>query len=192
MYIGTPQIKRQQGMALFVSLVFLLILTILGVSSMQSTILEEKMAGNFNDQNRAFQASESSLRAAESWLQGLTVKPDDSTAPSATQVWKVMNAADDPDGAGVDCAGNNTMWWIQCDGAWWGANAAQPLPVLNLEKVSAEPYYLIEEHDFLKDSLNVGKAKDKQGVTFYRITSRATGGSNLTVAKTQSFYSRRF
>lgn len=184
MHTCTSQIKTQQGMALFVSLIFLLILTILGVSSMQTTVLEEKMAGNFNDQNRSFQASESALRVAESWLRELTAKPAESASPSATQVWKVMNASDNV------CSTDDAMWWIHCDEAWWSANAVQP--TLGLENVGDDPYYIIEKYDHVKDSLNIGKGKNKSGSFFYRITARATGGSNLTVTETQSFFSRRF
>ncbi|WP_459203304.1 PilX N-terminal domain-containing pilus assembly protein, partial [Pseudomonas fragariae (ex Marin et al. 2024)] len=37
---------RQGGMVLLVSLVFLLLLTLLGISSMQNATLQEKMAGS--------------------------------------------------------------------------------------------------------------------------------------------------
>ena len=47
-----PPIKplhTQNGVALIVSLIILLILSILGVQSLQTSTLEEKMAGNFRD-----------------------------------------------------------------------------------------------------------------------------------------------
>ena len=59
---STPS-PRQQGSALFVSLVFLMILTILGVSSMGTARLELKMAANSQFANQAFQASESGIEA---------------------------------------------------------------------------------------------------------------------------------
>ena len=37
---------RQQGIALFVSLIFLLLLTIVGVAGMKSAAMQEKMSGN--------------------------------------------------------------------------------------------------------------------------------------------------
>ncbi|MBT8092482.1 MAG: pilus assembly protein PilX, partial [Gammaproteobacteria bacterium] len=60
--IRLPQ--REQGAVLIVSLVMLLIVTLIAVSSMQGTIMEEKMAGNSRDRNLAFQTAESSLREA--------------------------------------------------------------------------------------------------------------------------------
>ena len=56
------------GAALFISLVFLLILTIAGLAGVQNTFLEEKMAGNLREGNLAFQAAESALRAGEASL----------------------------------------------------------------------------------------------------------------------------
>ncbi|MDH5190310.1 MAG: PilX N-terminal domain-containing pilus assembly protein [Gammaproteobacteria bacterium] len=57
--------QSQQGAALIVGLIMLLLMTILGVSSMSSSIMEEKMAGNTRDREIAFQAAEAALRAGE-------------------------------------------------------------------------------------------------------------------------------
>jgi type IV pilus assembly protein PilX len=50
---------------LIVSLLFLMVLTILGVNAMNSTLMEEKMAGNAVDRDTALQAAEAALRAGE-------------------------------------------------------------------------------------------------------------------------------
>lgn len=60
-----PGPRRQQGAILVVALMFLVLLTIIGVSSISGVTLEEKMAGNLREQNLAFQAAESALRDAE-------------------------------------------------------------------------------------------------------------------------------
>ncbi len=52
---------NQRGMALIMALVILLILTILGVTAMTTSSLEEKMSGNIQEQNRAFHAAESGI-----------------------------------------------------------------------------------------------------------------------------------
>ncbi len=51
----------QRGVALAVGLVALLMLTMLGVSSMNMTSLELKVAGNTQNHNKAFQAASSML-----------------------------------------------------------------------------------------------------------------------------------
>jgi len=55
---------RQRGVTLAVSLVLLLAITIIGVSSLTTTSLEERMAGNIQELNRAFQTAESGLNQA--------------------------------------------------------------------------------------------------------------------------------
>jgi type IV pilus assembly protein PilX len=57
--------KSERGMALLVSLVFLLLLTLIGISSMQNATLQEKMAGSATLRNQSFQSAESALRVGE-------------------------------------------------------------------------------------------------------------------------------
>jgi len=59
---------KQQGMVLVVALLFLLIMTILGISSVSSSFMEEKMVGNSLNREKAFQAAEAALRAGELFL----------------------------------------------------------------------------------------------------------------------------
>lgn len=66
-----PVFARQTGAVLVVSLVFLLVITLIAVSSMRDTLLEEKMAGNSRDRNLAFQVAESGVREAEVYIQSL-------------------------------------------------------------------------------------------------------------------------
>ena len=65
-------LKRKQnfprpagGLALILALIFLLVLTILGVSAMQNTLLQERMAGNYAERNQAFQMAELAVRSVE-------------------------------------------------------------------------------------------------------------------------------
>lgn len=60
----------QSGAALIISLIFLLLMTLIGVTSMQTTTLQERMAGNARDRNLALQSAEAGLRQAETWLVG--------------------------------------------------------------------------------------------------------------------------
>ncbi len=55
---------RQHGTVLVIALVLLLVLTLLGVSTMNMTRIEERMAANSQEMTRAFQAAESGLSAA--------------------------------------------------------------------------------------------------------------------------------
>lgn len=55
----------ENGAALIVALLILLVLTLLGVTAMQTTTLQERMAGHSTDQELAFQAAEAALRRGE-------------------------------------------------------------------------------------------------------------------------------
>ncbi len=62
--------RRQQGVALAVALILLLVVTLIGLASMRGTALQERMSANMYDRSLAFQRAESALRAAESAITG--------------------------------------------------------------------------------------------------------------------------
>jgi type IV pilus assembly protein PilX len=76
--LRNPSIRRnQQGAVLFISLILLVILSLIGIASMQVTTLQERMAGNYYAQNRAFEYAEWMARTQEnaietSYLSGAT------------------------------------------------------------------------------------------------------------------------
>jgi type IV pilus assembly protein PilX len=53
--------RKQEGAALVVSLIILLVMTLIGVSSMSTSLLQEKMASNAQSSNITFQAAESAV-----------------------------------------------------------------------------------------------------------------------------------
>ena len=61
----------QRGAVMIVSLVILLVVTMLAIGGMQNTTLEERMAGNSSDRNLAFQSTESGVREAEAFIEGV-------------------------------------------------------------------------------------------------------------------------
>lgn len=101
---------RQKGMVLLVSLVFLLLLTLVGVSSMQSATLQEKMAGSVTLRNKSFQTAEAILRLGESAIQA----PNYSLAACNSAV----TCAPPADSTRVERAGNSSAGvpWIAAPG----------------------------------------------------------------------------
>ena len=59
----------QQGALMFVTLIILLIVSVLGISTMDTTGLEMKMSSNSRDQQQAFEAAEYALSWAENDIQ---------------------------------------------------------------------------------------------------------------------------
>lgn len=61
-------IQKQSGVTLFIGLMFLLILTIIGLTGSNTAIMQERMAGNVTESNVAFQEAERTLREIEDRL----------------------------------------------------------------------------------------------------------------------------
>ena len=55
--------KHQQGAVLIMSLMILLVMTLIGLASMNSSLMQEKMASNAQINNSTFQAAESAIRS---------------------------------------------------------------------------------------------------------------------------------
>ncbi|MEE4331535.1 MAG: PilX N-terminal domain-containing pilus assembly protein, partial [Wenzhouxiangella sp.] len=68
-FSGGPQ--RARGVTLLIGLMILLVLIILGLTSSNVSMMQERMAGNFRESNLAFQAAEDTLREIEMRLQGM-------------------------------------------------------------------------------------------------------------------------
>jgi type IV pilus assembly protein PilX len=61
---------RQHGAALLTGLIFMVILTLLGITAARMAGLEERMSGNLRDRSLAMQAAEMALRDAEQDIRG--------------------------------------------------------------------------------------------------------------------------
>ena len=181
MKMKTDLRNRQKGAAIFIALIMLLVMTIIGITASQTTTLEEKMAGNLRDQTLALQAGEAVLRWTETWVGQQVGEP----TPVAAC------------GSGCD----DTVWVLNkitpdlTSAALWSTASVRSnyigLPT-GAGKVAAQPRSVVEEHSFIKDSLNQGKQNDTSGQMFYRLTANGTGGTTSAQALLQSTYSRRF
>jgi type IV pilus assembly protein PilX len=63
-------VAGERGAVLVVGLVFLLLMTLIGVTAYSVATQEERMAGNTRDRLRAFEAAEQALRECERYLGG--------------------------------------------------------------------------------------------------------------------------
>ena len=105
----------QRGMALLVSLVFLLLLTLIGLSSMQSATLQEKMAGSVALRNQSFQSAEAALRVGEG-----TVQKDSYALPVCSGI---IQCAPPSESSSITAAGFNTtsgVTWIASGNGFYG------------------------------------------------------------------------
>lgn len=159
----------ERGAALVVALVFLLVMTVLGVTSMRTTTLQERMAGNVGDNNLAFQAAEAALRAGEEFLQQATL-------PAFAGANGLLLAQ--------DFAGQADFWSSYV----WNDENSQEADVV--EYVGSSPRYVIEELPPLPaegGSVRFGALPE---VGFYRVTARGVGGTADAVVILQTTYRR--
>lgn len=157
----------QRGSALLVSLVFLLLLTMIGVTAIQDSTLQERMAGNTRDREVAFQAAEAGLRTAERYLQGAVVGPFDTNTnglfvagSSAVPSWQTSNSTN----------------WVALSGD-------------TLTGVEAQPEYIIEEVSHT-GMFGLGADEPEEISSSYRVTSRGYGASPDARVVLQSTYRR--
>lgn len=118
--------SAQRGATLMVALIFLVVLSLLGVAAVQNNTFQEKMAGNSRDRELAFEAAEAALRDASANLVGLRPGPWDGTATGLSTY--VMTNAN--------------------DAAFWNATAqwaSYRTPVNSLSYVARQPQYRIEK-----------------------------------------------
>ncbi len=64
-----PTASRQRGAVLILGLVILLVMTMIGVAAIQTTVLEERMAGNMRQRDLALHAAEAAVQAALSAIE---------------------------------------------------------------------------------------------------------------------------
>ena len=83
-------LDNENGAVLITGLMILLILTLIGITAMQSSTLEEVMSRNQVSRNIAFEAAEAALREAEDFLNAASLPafPGTNATPSATGLYQ--------------------------------------------------------------------------------------------------------
>lgn len=138
--------SKQNGAALVISLLFLLVLTIIGVASVSTTSLQERMAGNTREQNLALQAAEAALRDGEAWLfaqkgTGEPPLPVNTCSSSCTSVDVWSDGTSQL--ANVDT--ETYDWWLS-NGREHGTpiNAGDPSRDVSTDLHAQQPRYIIQ------------------------------------------------
>lgn len=167
---------RQGGAALIVSLLFLVMLTLIGIGAMTTTTLEEKMAGNARDYNVALQAGEAALKDAwgdinSTRISGMagfdTACSDGLCERSATTSIPIWSAMD---------------WSIAGPATVYGSKTG----AVTLPGAYAPPRYVLEVFEDPKSSQRVGEK-----TYLYRATARGFGTSETAQATVQATYRPR-
>lgn len=173
--------QQQSGIVLVIGLIMLLLLTLIGVTGMQVSGFEEKMAGNSRDQNVAFQAAETALRAGERKI-------------------VAIGGLGAFDGSG-ELLGVDDALHDFSSSAIWASGSSDSVEVSSgLSGVATEPRYYIK---FLKTeddgsggaSINInsyGNINAGAALSYFTVTARGTGGRDSSQVILRSYYSKRF
>jgi type IV pilus assembly protein PilX len=168
------------------ALVFLLLLTILGIAALNTTSLEEKMAHNVKDRNLAFQAAESALIVAENWIYTQVGKPVFPNNPIGLYTPVTSDTDADPNWKDSTWSTNNVVTYPSTPGLTVSGS---------LGKIQTQPKYIVEDMGEIPESggsLVLTSSYKGKGTTVVRITARGTGGTDAAVVMLQSTYSRAF
>lgn len=158
--------SNQHGTVLVISLIILLVMTVLGVTSLRSATMEEKMSGNTFDRQLAFQAAEAALRAGERDIEtNPTQTLDENCNGGVCTNPREQNVAD---------------WQEDPTHAVW-ASAQDVDVVLNGIRTTAK--YMIE--DMCEFTPPSGATDSRR---MFRITAYATGGTDASQVMLQTAY----
>ena len=136
-----PHKSKQSGVVLVISLIMLVLLTLLGVTAMQTTSLEEKMAGNSKDRNIAFQAAEAALRDSEANIEALRISGALFGKTGLATDCSSAGICDIPDDAAVNVFDGSAASVTMLGNA---VNYGSATSAANIANVAAQPQYLIQ------------------------------------------------
>lgn len=189
---GLQIAKRQgrgpeNGSVLIISLVMLVILAALATTALTTSTQEQRMSVNSQEQDIAFQAAESGLKAGEAIVEALPVV-DYGTAGCTAPCIVPRDAV------------NNGIFANAATLPWGDfANHPEIGTVANYTTSTAAPEYVVEYIGFMRDpnSSIVSGGQVVIGSEFYRVT--ATGVGRLASATSgggravlQSIYAKQF
>lgn len=154
------QHRQQKGAVLIVALIMLLLITMASIATIRATTMDERMAGNARDRDKAFQAAEAAVRTC---LKRLTdpVNPSD-----AYPLAKILP----PEATGLE------NWEKDTD--FWRSNSEE----VSINEFDTSPSAkLFSNPRCIAERLGTGDN--------YRVTGRAVGGSESSVVILQATYS---
>jgi type IV pilus assembly protein PilX len=167
--------SRQSGAALILSLLMLLVLTLLAVSSMQGTVMQERMVSGEREGIMSLEIAESALRDAELVLEGINV----------------LSVFDGTNGLyGQDDNAPNPMTYDWVSGT--GARSATAVG-------GVTPQYVIQymgeanQEDSLTDIVVEGYTHETGAATShaFRIVAWSPGATGESQRLIESYYARR-
>jgi len=158
--------KGQQGAVLVTVLIYMLVLSMLGISSMRGTAMEERMASNSWEHSRAFHAAESALLDAGQWF---LFEPDliESSGDGSTGIWDTGSVA--------SAVVNSTFDW-STHGLVYGSSSGNSTAMF--ADLYSMPRYVFEESGFEPSDNDPDTLAKRTGVFYYNVSAIGYGRSD--------------
>jgi type IV pilus assembly protein PilX len=176
---------KQQGIALVISLIILVSLTMLGLTSIQRTTVDLAMAGNQRETGLMFQAAEVGLIAAEDSIDASNSNVDFDDPGNG--LYEVQ--ADDPAYFSPD----------YFDGGLWGSSSTEADTDMETDfGIKDEPRFMVEylgdrdQNALHKPNIaSYGSLPPGDIVSIYRSTARGVGMTGNSFRYVQSYYGKK-
>lgn len=165
--------RKEQGIAIVMAIIFLLVLTILCISTTNTSFLAEKMSQNMKDMTTAFEAAESALSDGEQWLKSQATSPSVVSSCTSTPCNVVWQSSVLP-----TLSAQTNSWW-QTNGQLYSATIAN---------AASQPRFIVELLGFTTTDLSPTALASGTGQYYFRVTARGVGRSNNSVVNLQSIY----
>jgi len=198
MKYSIPSVEQQQGVVLIVAMVMLVIMSLLGISSVRSVALEERMSASMHDRSIAMQAAEAALLAGEQDARNKTGFPADfdPEASFTNDAQAVVNGF---------IAQPTTLpsdWMLAMTSDAWLQNSRELSNAVNLGNLAGtRPRYLIEYRgmavcksqnasEAVTQDCNTseGKLSPTCNCYLFRITARSNPGDQRAEVILQSLF----
>jgi type IV pilus assembly protein PilX len=145
-------LRRQSGSSLVISLLLMIALVLVAFASANSSLFQERMAGNVRDRSSAFNAAEAGLRDAEQYMREKEVLPvfdgTDGHFKLNQLGFALQSETDVPATSSTDDVSTEEIWaskkaidQMRIKGRLYGTDTARS----NLPNVPEQPRYTIEE-----------------------------------------------
>lgn len=157
--------RAEQGAVLVSVMIYMLVLSMIGISSMRGAAMEERMASNQWEQSRSFQAAESALIDAGQWF---LFQPDliEASSDGSTGIW--------PSGSVSSAVANATFKW-SINGIDYGSSSGNSTTLFG--DLYALPRYVLEETGFEPSDNDPDTLAKLTGVFYYTVSAQGSGRS---------------
>lgn len=191
-------IQQQQGAALAVGLILLLIITLMGYAGMKGTMLQEKMAAGLHNRSLAFSGANSGIRAGEEYLYNMVQTTNGVNVKGTPNgrfygIYSHLDSDDqDPtQGLNTIVEGFKERNWTSSA----GINHQHDFTTASFNgALKRQPQYIIEElvgaGVFMLDSQEFGSVggSDANIQKAFLVTGKSPSGDGKTISLAQSMY----